>query len=124
MGCYGIGLTRLMGAVVEVYNDKDGIIWPESLTPFDVHLVSLGNNEDTIKQADKVYDELLKAGVDVLYDDRDESPGKKLKDADLIGISTRLVVGNKTEGKVEYKLRNQDKVEIIPIAEAIKKIKG
>ncbi len=124
MGCYGIGLTRLMGAVVEVYNDKDGIKWPESLTPFDVHLVSLGNNEDIIKQADKVYDELVKAGVDVLYDDRDESPGKKLKDSDLIGISTRLIVGNKTEGKVEYKLRNSDKAEIITIAEAIKRIKS
>lgn len=124
MGCYGIGLTRLMGAVVEVYNDKDGIIWPESLTPFDVHLVSLGNNEDTIKQADKVYEELNKAGIDVLYDERDESPGKKLKDTDLIGIATRLIVGNKTGGKVEYKLRNQSKAEIITITEAIKKIKG
>ncbi|MDP2684726.1 MAG: aminoacyl--tRNA ligase-related protein [bacterium] len=123
MGCYGIGLTRLMGAVAEIYNDKDGLVWPETLTPFDVHLVLLGNNDDTKKQADKVYDELIKAGKDVLYDDRDESAGKKLKDADLIGISRRLIISEKTDGQVEYKLRNQEKVEVITIPAAIKRLK-
>lgn len=124
MGCYGIGLTRLMGAVAEIYNDKDGLMWPESLTPFDAHLVLIGNDNETKKESDKIYEVILQTGIDVLYDDRDESAGKKLKDADLIGISNRLIISDKTQGKVEFKPRNQDKAEVITIQEAVKKIKG
>jgi len=123
MGCYGIGLTRLLGAVVEVFNDQDGIIWPESLTPFDAHLVMLGSNDIIRKEADKIYEALKATGVDTLYDDRDESAGKKLKDADLIGISNRIVISGKTGANVEFKKRNSDKVQIMPLSEAVKKIK-
>ncbi len=118
MGCYGIGISRLMGTMAEVFNDERGIIWPAAVSPFDVHLVSLD------EQGEKVYEELVKAGVDVLWDDREDvSAGEKFADADLIGIPVRLVVSKKTgEGKVEWKARGGDEVEIIPTDAAIKKL--
>src|SRR3989344_1642349 len=89
MGCYGIGISRVMGAIVEVHHDERGIVWPDAVTPYDVHLIILENAK---KEADKIYKELEKAGIDVLYDDREESSaGEKFADADLIGIPVRLV---------------------------------
>lgn len=104
MGCYGIGTTRLMGTIVEVLSDEKGIVWPASVAPFDVHLISLtGGNADIIAEADKLYELLREHGIDVLYDDRDMRAGEKFADSDLIGIPTRLIVSEKTisQGGVE-----------------------
>lgn len=94
MGSYGIGPTRLMGIIVEVLSDNKGLVWPESVAPFKYHLVSLGHDGDEItKTADELYDDLTKAGVEVLYDDRGARAGEKFADSDLLGIPKRIVVG-------------------------------
>jgi prolyl-tRNA synthetase len=107
MGCYGIGTTRLVGTVVEASHDEKGIIWPKSLAPFLVHIISLGSDETVKTEAERIYQELLKQNIEVLYDDRDESAGKKFNDADLIGVPLRLTISNRTlkEAGVEWKLR-------------------
>ncbi len=112
MGCYGIGLGRLMGVIVEVNNDDSGIIWPESVSPFDVHLLVLGESDELMQKSEKIYSTLQKKGVLVLYDDRKNlSFSEKLKDSDLIGIPKRLVLSerNLKEGKVEFKKRLEEK---------------
>ena len=104
LGSYGIGITRLMGTIVEVLSDEKGIVWPEEIAPFQVHLVSISSgNEDVVKEADRVYDLLKENGIEVLYDDRDARAGEKFADSDLIGIPTRLVVSEKTmsQGGIE-----------------------
>jgi prolyl-tRNA synthetase len=113
MGCYGIGIQRLMGTIVEVHHDKDGIIWPEAVAPFRVHLISLGKN----KEAEKIYNDLEKKGIEVLFDDRDTTAGAKFADADLIGIPYRFVVSEKSlkAGGVEVKKRSESKSEILKI---------
>ncbi len=125
MGCYGLGLTRLMGTIVEIFNDQNGIIWPESIAPYKVHLVHLGNKETVIKEAEKIYNALQKEKIEVLYDDRDESAGVKFKDSDLIGIPLRIVVSEKTlaENSVEIKRRNRRGFEIIEIKKLVASIK-
>lgn len=119
MGSYGIGVGRLMAAVVEQHHDEKGIIWPESVAPFEVHLVSLAKNrEDEIgQQAEAIYQTLLAAGVEVLYDDRKESPGVKFADADLIGIPWRVTVSSRSlqNGGVEVKRRSESKAEVVPL---------
>ncbi len=117
MGCYGLGPTRLMGIIVEMFNDKNGIIWPESVAPYQVHLVSLGKDDKIKKEAEQIYNTLQKEKIEVLYDDRNESAGVKLKDADLIGMPLRMVVSEKTivENKVEIKRRSEDKFELVGI---------
>lgn len=121
LGSYGIGITRLMGIIVEKFVDAKGIVWPESVAPFTVHLLSLGQDEAT----EKIYAELTQAGVEVLYDDRDISAGAKFSDSDLIGIPYRVVVGKKSleQGGVEIKKRNQDQGVIIPIDAIINHVK-
>lgn len=104
MGSYGIGLGRLMGTVVEVLSDEKGIVWPASVAPFGIHLVSLVTNDEVVvAYAEALYEELTAAGIEVLYDDRDARAGEKLADADLIGIPTRVLVGKDTiaSGAVE-----------------------
>jgi len=124
MGCYGIGVTRLVGTVVEASHDEKGIIWPESVAPFQVHLLTLGNDDDARAQADKLYKELQTDGVEVLYDDRDESTGKKLNDADLIGIPLRVIVSKKSleKGGVEVKARTEKESNVISVDELEKLI--
>jgi len=113
MGCYGIGVGRLMATIIEVYHDEAGIIWPENVAPFKYHLLVFDQDDKKIKDfAEKVYEKLVKNGQDVLYDDRDVSPGIKLKDADLIGIPNRLVISHKTSGKIEVKKRNEQKTTL------------
>lgn len=108
MGCYGIGLQRLMAAIVEARHDKDGMIWPQSVAPFDIHLIGLDLRDKQVKKfAQEVYTALKKIGKQVLFDDRDESAGVKFKDADLIGIPIRLVISKKTKNKIEYKERDK-----------------
>ena len=115
MGCYGMGSSRLLGTIVELFNDQDGIIWPKSVAPYQVHLVHLGNKTEVIKEAEKIYSTLQKEKIEVLYDDRDESAGVKFKDSDLIGIPMRIVVSEKTMAKnsVEIKRRREDGFELI-----------
>ncbi|MFA6193570.1 MAG: aminoacyl--tRNA ligase-related protein [Parcubacteria group bacterium] len=118
MGCYGIGLQRLMGTVVELCNDENGILWPESVAPFKVHLISLGKNEE----AQILYNELEKNNIEVLFDDReDTSAGGKFADADLIGIPWRVVVSQKSlaGGGVEVKKRSEKESEIVKIEKLI-----
>lgn len=117
MGSYGIGLGRLMGTVVEVLSDGKGIIWPESIAPFRVHVLSFGKDEEALD----VYTKLTEAGIEVLLDDRDVSPGEKLADADLLGIPFRVVVSEKTcsEGKVEIKERSQEEMNLVSVEELI-----
>ena len=116
MGCYGIGITRTMGVVVERFHDEKGIKWPKSISPFDVHLVGLdGKGED-------IYKALKEKGIDVLFDDRDIPAGKKFADCDLIGIPVRLVVSDRTKDKIEYKERDSDQTLMLDINELFLKI--
>ncbi len=121
MGSYGIGLGRLMGTVVEVCHDEKGIIWPEEISPFDFHLLPIEESFEVRKATEKIYDGLEKQGMEVLYDDREKSPGEKFADADLIGIPRRIVVSEKTLAKneVEIKKRNENKVELVKISELV-----
>ena len=124
MGCYGIGISRTMGVLVETFHDERGIIWPESIAPYQVQLISIaGKDESVIKQADKVYAELVSAGIEVLYDDRtDKGAGAKLSDADLIGNPYRVVVSGKTGDQVEVKKRNEKEVNIMSVEELLKRL--
>ena len=118
-GCYGIGVSRLMGVVAEIFSDEKGLVWPESIAPFSVHVISLAKDKesDTHKQAERIYKQLLDNHVEVLFDDRDESAGAKFADSDLIGIPMRIVVSDKSlaSGGVEIKERKSDNSEIISV---------
>jgi len=116
MGCYGIGISRLMGVIVERFNDEKGILWPESVAPFQIHLIDLKG-----ASAEPVYDELTKQGIEVFYDDRDASAGEKFADADLLGIPWRAVVSPKTGTKIELKNRTSEKTEEIDLEGLIKR---
>jgi prolyl-tRNA synthetase len=127
MGCYGIGLSRLMGTVVEALADDKGIIWPESIAPFAVHLLALGEDEAVLKEAEKVYENLIKAGVEVLFDDRaGVSAGEKFSDADLLGIPLRAVVSVRSikDGGIEIKKRTEEKGKIITLEELLNLVVG
>jgi len=122
VGCYGLGTTRLMGTIVEVFADEKGLAWPETVAPFTYHLVSLGKSEDEIlKTADALYGDLVKAGVEVLYDDRDMSAGQKFAESDLLGIPKRIVVGKEatTTGMFEVVDRAMGAVEKVPRAKLL-----
>lgn len=124
MGCYGIGTSRLVGAIAETFHDEKGILWPKSVAPYGVHLVSLGADESVKQEAEKLYKQLVEKGVEVLWDDRDASAGAKLADADLIGIPVRLVISKKTlaEDSVELKERNKSDAEMVKMSEILKRI--
>jgi len=123
MGCYGIGPTRVFGAITEVHHDKSGILWPKEVAPFGVYLIVLDGKE---REAEKIYQELEKAGVSVLLDDREESAGSKFADADLIGIPKRMVVSAKTLAKrsVELKDRETGQMKFVKISDMLKEIKS
>ncbi len=125
MGCYGLGPTRLLGTIVEVFNDKDGIIWPRAIAPYKVHLICLGDGSGVRKEAEKLYDSLQREKVEVLYDDRFESVGVKLKDSDLIGIPIRVIVSERTLEKksVEVKKREEKSSRLLKIDTLISSIK-
>ncbi len=114
MGCYGIGISRLMGALVEKFHDAHGIIWPKSVAPFAAHLIELGG-----ASAAKLYESLESAGAEILYDDRDASAGEKFTDADLIGIPLRLVVSPKTAGQIEVKERTSQEARLLSLEEVL-----
>lgn len=121
MGCYGIGVSRTIAAVIEQFSDENGIVWPVSVAPYQVLVVPVSMREDEqVKLADEIYDKLRAQGIEVLLDDRTERVGVKFKDADLIGIPVRITVGKKAgENVVEYKLRSSDEVLEISSDEAI-----
>ena len=122
MGCYGIGVTRTLAAVVEQHHDDNGIIWPVSIAPYHVIIVEMKpGDEAQDKVAEEIEERLEKAGIEVVLDDRKERPGVKFKDADLIGIPVRITVGKLApEGKVEYKLRREDEKRELTVDEAVK----
>ncbi|OGW33032.1 MAG: proline--tRNA ligase [Nitrospirae bacterium GWC2_42_7] len=127
MGSYGIGPARIAAAAIEQSNDKDGIIWPKSIAPFDAELLPLNMNDPkTVKIAEKLYSELSARGIDVLMDDRAERAGVKFKDADLIGIPVQIILGEKNlkEGLVEIKNRKTKEAVKVKIEEVVGKVKG
>ena len=125
MGCYGIGISRLVAAAIEQNHDANGIIWPISIAPFQVIVLPINYKEEKLRDAaDKLYRELQKCGVEVLLDDRDERAGVKFKDADLIGVPFRVTIGAKglDKGVIELRQRRDGKTDEIPIADAVKQI--
>ncbi|MFH0854537.1 MAG: proline--tRNA ligase [bacterium] len=125
MGCYGIGIGRTMATIVEKYYDEKGIIWPETVAPYNAHLVRIGNSEKINKKCEELYNELNKKGIEVLYDDRDISAGVKFADSDLIGIPFRVVISEKTVAldSVEVKNRNSKKVKMVKLKDIEKELK-
>jgi len=126
MGCYGIGTGRTVASAIEQNHDKSGVVWPMSIAPFQVALVPININDEKVRQAaEELESALEKLGIEVLLDDRDDSPGVKFKDVDLVGIPLRIVVGEKTLAKqsVEFKLRWQDAKELVPVADAAQRTK-
>jgi prolyl-tRNA synthetase len=119
MGSYGIGVERVMAAAVELHHDADGIIWPFSIAPFHATILTMGKEPELTKAAEEVAAALGRAGMDVLFDDRDERAGVKFKDADLIGIPLRIAVGKRglAEGKVEWKLRRGKQVDLVALGD-------
>jgi prolyl-tRNA synthetase len=126
MGCYGIGTTRLMGAIVEASHDDKGIIWPKTVAPFAVHMVVLSSKDETVQAtvqeaANALYIDLQTAGIDVLIDDRANlSAGEKFADADLLGLPVRVVVSEKSlkGNAIEVKLRHESDAKLIDVAQA------
>ncbi|HEY4158624.1 MAG TPA: proline--tRNA ligase [Polyangiaceae bacterium] len=127
MGCYGIGISRLVAAVIEQHHDQNGIRWPLAIAPYQLHLVQLGAEPEVVAEVARLERELEARGIDVLIDDREERPGVKFKDADLIGIPLRVTVGAKAlkAGAVELKPRSEadpKKAELVPLANAVETI--
>lgn len=126
MGCYGMGVTRLVAAIIEQYHDEAGICWPQVVAPFQLHLLALNyQKSQTVKAAaDDLYTQCQTRGIDVIFDDRDERPGVKFADADLIGIPHRIVVGDRglKTGVVEYKLRTADAATEVAIERVLEKL--
>lgn len=125
MGSYGIGISRCLASLVEVYNDAKGMIWPEAVAPYRVHLISLTGKDGgakIAKLANKVYTQLEKAEVEVLYDDRQSSAGEKFSDADLIGLPWRAVVSERTGDKIELKRRDSDKAKLVTLEQLLKNL--
>ncbi|MBP9782529.1 MAG: prolyl-tRNA synthetase [Candidatus Pacebacteria bacterium] len=124
MGCYGIGPSRIMGVVIEKLADEKGLVWPAAIAPFSLHLIAISKDKDSeaSKLAEDVYTKLTQAGVEVLFDDRDEGAGSKFADSDLIGIPMRVVVSDKSleKGGVEIKERTSDQSEIITVEQLLK----
>lgn len=124
MGCYGIGCTRLIGTIVEASHDDKGMIWPKSVAPYLVHLIRLGIDEEAKNAAQDLYLDLQKMGIEVLYDDREESAGVKFNDADLIGLPLRIVISQRTlkESSAEWKLRADKDSRLVKLEDLVKEI--
>ena len=123
MGCYGLGLGRLMGAIVEANNDNNGIVWPKSVAPFYAHLIQIEDSDNVNKKAETLYAGLEKNGMEVLFDDRKEKAvGEKFAESDLIGIPYRIVISEKTLKKdsVEIKERKNNKIRLVKIKQLLK----
>ena len=125
MGSYGIGPGRVMATIVELKHDEKGIIWPENISPYKVMLIGLNLENNDIKDfAENVYEKLQSSGVEVLYDDRtDATAGQKFADCDLLGIPYRMVVSQKTNGKIEFKKRTSSDTKLVELAEVLSELK-
>lgn len=121
LGSYGIGITRVMGVIAEKMSDENGLVWPEGIAPFTIHLITFGKNENIFREAENLYHDLKRAGIEVLFDDRDLGPGQKLNDADLMGMPYRLVVSEKAaeHGGVEVKNRATGVVEFMDASRVV-----
>ncbi|MFH1888681.1 MAG: proline--tRNA ligase [Candidatus Omnitrophota bacterium] len=127
MGCYGIGVSRLVSAIIAQNNDKDGIVWPKEISPYHVIILPLDTTEgDIMGRAEELYKELRQGGLQVLLDDRDERAGVKFKDADLLGISLQVIIGRESlkNNTLELKIRRNQKKTVKPKAEILEEIKG
>ncbi|QDG52497.1 proline--tRNA ligase [Persicimonas caeni] len=127
MGCYGIGVTRILAAVVEQNHDDNGIIWPMAIAPYQVTVLPLQmRNDEVVETGEKLYEELRAAGIEVTLDDRDAGVGQKFKDADLVGIPVRIAIGSRglKDGNVEIKLRSESDIQDISVDEAVEYVKG
>jgi len=124
MGCYGLGTSRVIPAVIEQCHDENGIIWPLAIAPYAVHIVPVSTRDDVqVKAAESLYHRLVAAGISVLLDDRDERPGVKFKDADLLGMPMRVTIGNKiAEGNVEFKVRKTNEVIVMSLEQAFQQV--
>lgn len=124
MGSYGIGLDRLLAAIIEEHHDENGIVWPRAVAPYDVHIVALARDEEITRVSDQLYNDLNRAGIATVYDDRDLSPGVKFNDADIMGLPLRVTVSSRSlqQGGVEIKWRWSDEREIIPLDGAVERI--
>ena len=124
MGSYGIGPARVMGVIAELFGDDKGLVWPESVSPFGVHIVRIGQDEKVVEAADKLYKDLESAGVEVLYDDRDVSAGQKFADADLVGVPTRVTISPKTleSNSFELKKRTDEDAKLVGIEKALESL--
>ncbi len=122
MGSYGIGPSRIMGLIAELFADDKGLVWPEAVAPARVYLVQIG--DDVAEEAQKLYEQLVSKGIETLWDDRDARPGEKFADADLYGIPHRIVVSAKTvaDQKVEYKARSADETELLTVDELLARL--
>lgn len=116
MGCYGIGTSRVMGAVVEICNDENGIIWPQEIAPFDAHFIVIGKDDAVLNDAKVVADEFAEAGFEVMVDDRKMSPGQKFAESDLIGIPYRVILSPKLQEKGNVEIKNRKTGEIVEVA--------
>ena len=127
MGCYGIGVTRTMAAAIEQNYDENGIIWPMAIAPYQVAVIPVSSKDaEQMALAEKLYQQINQAGLEAVLDDRNERPGVKFKDADLIGYPLRLIIGKKTleEGSVELKFRRSGEMEVLPLSEAVARIQA
>lgn len=127
MGCYGIGVSRLIATIVEQHHDEHGIRWPPAVAPYQLHLVAIGGDSSVEAVVTDVERRLEAAGIEVLVDDRDERPGVKFKDADLIGVPLRVTIGGKSlkSGHVELKARSEPdpkQVELLPVETAAERL--
>ncbi len=126
MGCYGIGISRVMGILAEVFADEKGLVWPENVAPFQVYLVQIGSSDDVTRETKTIYSDLQANAIEVLWDDRDVRPGEMFADADLMGIPWRVVVSAKTlnDKGFELKSRTSDETEMVGPRELIMKLTG
>ena len=127
MGCYGIGLDRLLAAIIELHHDDKGISWPLSIAPYHIYLCALHTEDpDVAAAAEKLYNDLEAQGLEVLFDDRNESPGVKFNDADLLGIPIRVTISHRTleKNSAEIKKRSEKETQIVPLEKIAEKLKA
>lgn len=128
MGCYGIGISRLFGVIAEIFHDENGLMWPDNVAPFNVHILSFFSDykgDDVLKKSREIYEKLTNLGYCVLFDDREDiTNGRKLAEADLIGIPVRLVISKKTGDKIEFKKRDEKEIKIVDLDFVINYLKN
>jgi len=125
MGCYGMGVSRMMGLLAEHFSDDKGLVWPKEVSPFHVYLISIGSNDEVSSKAQELYEMLQSKGIKVLFDDRDVRPGEKFADADLMGIPYRVVISDKNidQNKFEVKARTEEEPKMVETEKLLEEIR-